>query len=110
MERHQGKNLGGVKSILLAQYSKVIVPEGELIGFSQIILTGGTAWTGVPFTLESAFWAENEKRTFNGLFYEKELEFSIPAIREAEDSLRRVASSPRGSKRQRAPQPGPHCF
>lgn len=82
MKRYEGKNLGGIKSILLAELSKVTVPAGENPGFSGLVLSAGADWTEVPFTLESAFWSENEKREFSGIFYEKQLEFSIPALRE----------------------------
>lgn len=87
MKRYEGMNLGGVKSILLAELSKVTVPQKENLGFSDLMVMEGYEWTEVPFTLETAFWSENEKRDFRGIFYEKELEFSIPAIREEICSL-----------------------
>jgi hypothetical protein len=87
MKRYEGMNLGGVKTILLAEWSKVTVPQKENLGFSDLMVLEGYEWTEVPFTLETAFWSENEKRDFRGIFYEKELEFFIPAIREEICSL-----------------------
>lgn len=81
MERHQGKNLGSVKQILIIALGDITIPSGRILLFNQIAIAQGKGWTTVPFTLETGSCTDFRKNSKAGDFYEKEVIFSIPAIR-----------------------------
>jgi len=81
MERYQGKNLGSVKQILLIALRDISIPSGRVITFSSITVAQGKSWEEVPFTLETATCADRLEKSKAGDFYQKEVKFSIPVIR-----------------------------
>lgn len=81
MERYEGENLGAVKGILLIALGDITIPPGTVLLFSAITVASGKSWTEVPFTPESGFYSDSRKKSKAGDFYEKEVKFSIPKVR-----------------------------
>lgn len=81
MERYEGKNSGSIKAIQIIEQQLVSFIHKELLTFSDLILSSGASWEEVPLTLESGNFSDRCQRNAAGLFWEKQLNFKIPALR-----------------------------
>lgn len=81
MERYEGKNSGSIKAIQIIEQQLVSFIHKELLTFSDLILSPGASWEDVPLTLESGNFSDKCQRNAAGLFWEKQLNFKIPALR-----------------------------
>ncbi len=81
MERFEGKNSGALKSLSLIGLKDLVVPSGNVISYDTISVALGKSWSVIPFTHETAGYREQRKMSKAGDYFEKEIGFSIPSVR-----------------------------
>lgn len=82
MEQFEGMNLAMISSLKLAAMADVeSIPATPSFAFSGIVLKSGKTWAELKFTPGTANFGEIEKTENGGNFWEKEVNFSIPKLR-----------------------------
>ncbi len=81
MERFEGKNSGALKSLSLIGLKDLVIPSGNVITYDTISVALGKSWNIIPFTHETAGYREQRKMSKAGDYFEKEVSFSIPSVR-----------------------------
>lgn len=81
MERYEGKNSGSIKAIQIVKQDLISFIHKELLTFSDLELSPGVSWQDIPLTLETGNFSDRCQRNSAGLYWEKQLNFKIPALR-----------------------------
>lgn len=87
MERFEGLNSGGIKSLSLIEMRRTSFSWKARLLSTDIYITSGYDWEDFPLTLESGFFADRNENSKAGVFWKKEVKFKIPVLKNENTSV-----------------------
>jgi len=81
MERYEGQKSGSSKAIKFIEMDLLSFVHKDLLTFDDLVISTGANWEDIPLTLETGNFSDRCQRNQSGIFWEKSLNFKIPALR-----------------------------
>lgn len=82
MEKFEGNNSAVVRALYVIPYDYLTyIPNATTFEYSDLTITSGKQFEKIEFTHQTAKWAEKENEAKGGNYFKKEVNCSIPCVR-----------------------------